>query len=42
MIITTTSQLEGRPVAEYLGVVSAESVQGINLGFGEQWNQKPT
>lgn len=31
MIITTTSQLEGRPVAEYLGVVSAESVQGINF-----------
>jgi uncharacterized protein YbjQ (UPF0145 family) len=28
MIISTTSQLEGRPVAEYLGVVSAESVQG--------------
>jgi uncharacterized protein YbjQ (UPF0145 family) len=31
MIISTTSQLEGRPVAEYLGVVSAESVQGINF-----------
>jgi uncharacterized protein YbjQ (UPF0145 family) len=31
VIISTTSQLEGRPVAEYLGVVSAESVQGINF-----------
>ncbi|WP_161891916.1 YbjQ family protein [Pseudomonas juntendi] len=31
MIISTTSQLEGRPIAEYLGVVSAESVQGINF-----------
>lgn len=31
MIITTTSQLEGRPIAEYLGVVSSESVQGINF-----------
>lgn len=29
MIISTTSQLEGRPIAEYLGVVSSESVQGI-------------
>ena len=31
MIISTTSQLEGRPIAEYLGVVSFESVQGINF-----------
>lgn len=31
MIISTTSQLEGRPIAEYLGVVSSESVQGINF-----------
>ncbi|WP_054913651.1 YbjQ family protein [Pseudomonas sp. NBRC 111127] len=31
MIISTTSQLEGRPIAEYMGVVSAESVQGINF-----------
>ena len=31
MIISTTSQLEGRPIAEYLGVVSSESVQGINV-----------
>ena len=31
MIISTTSQLEGRPIADYLGVVSSESVQGINF-----------
>lgn len=31
MIVTTTSQIEGRPVAQYLGVVSAQSVQGVNF-----------
>lgn len=31
MIISTTSQLDGRPIGEYLGLVSAESVQGINF-----------
>ncbi|MHC6225963.1 YbjQ family protein [Pseudomonas sp. X10] len=31
MIITTTSQLEGQPIASYLGIVSAESVQGVNF-----------
>lgn len=31
MIITTTQHVEGRPVADYLGVVSAQSVQGVNF-----------
>lgn len=31
MIISTTSQLDCRPIGEYLGLVSAESVQGINF-----------
>lgn len=31
MIISTTSQLDGRAIGEYLGLVSAESVQGINF-----------
>ncbi|MBA1192238.1 YbjQ family protein [Pseudomonas entomophila] len=31
MIVTTTHHVEGRPVAAYLGVVSAESVQGVNF-----------
>lgn len=31
MIITTTGTVEGRQIAAYLDVVSAESVQGINV-----------
>ena len=31
MIITTTNRIEGRQITEYLGVVSAESVHGINF-----------
>ncbi|KIU54395.1 MULTISPECIES: YbjQ family protein [Pseudomonas] len=31
MILTTTGTVEGREVAAYLDVVSAESVQGINV-----------
>ena len=31
MIITTTNRIEGRQITEYLGVVSAESVHGINV-----------
>lgn len=31
MIITTTNSIEGRQITEYLGVVSAESVHGINV-----------
>lgn len=30
MIVTTTNIVEGRPVAEYLGVVCAQSVLGVN------------
>ena len=31
MIITTTPQVEGRPVAEYLGIVSGEAIMGANI-----------
>lgn len=31
MIITTTHQIEGRPIRQYLGVVSAESIIGANF-----------
>ena len=31
MIITTTHSIEGRQITEYLWVVSAESVHGINV-----------
>ena len=30
MIVTTTTTVEGRAVAEYLGVVCAQSVLGVN------------
>jgi uncharacterized protein YbjQ (UPF0145 family) len=30
MLITTTPGIEGRPVAEYLGVVTAQGVLGVN------------
>jgi uncharacterized protein YbjQ (UPF0145 family) len=30
MIVTTTNTVEGRPVSEYLGVVCAQSVLGVN------------
>jgi uncharacterized protein YbjQ (UPF0145 family) len=30
MIVTTTNTIEGRPVSEYLGVVCAQSVLGVN------------
>lgn len=30
MIVSTTNTVEGRPVAEYLGVVCAQSVLGVN------------
>jgi uncharacterized protein YbjQ (UPF0145 family) len=30
MIVTTTPGVEGRPVREYLGVVCAQSVLGVN------------
>ena len=31
MIITTTSMIEGRPVAEYLGVIAGEAIMGANI-----------
>lgn len=31
MIITTTDQIEGRPVAEYLGLVTGEAIIGVNI-----------
>ncbi len=32
MILTTTNAIEGRPVSEYLGVVTGESILGANIG----------
>ena len=31
MLITTTTSVEGRPVQEYLGVVTAQSIIGANI-----------
>ena len=31
IITTTTSSIEGRPIAEYLGVVSGEAIIGANI-----------
>lgn len=31
MIVTTTSSVEGRPVSQYLGLVSGEAVMGANI-----------
>ena len=31
MIVSTTPQLEGRRIAEYLGVVSGEAILGANI-----------
>ena len=31
MIITTTPSVEGRPVEEYLGIVSGEAIMGANV-----------
>lgn len=31
MITTTTNNIEGRPVQQYLGVVSAEAIIGANI-----------
>jgi uncharacterized protein YbjQ (UPF0145 family) len=31
MIVTTTPQVENRPVQEYLGVVSGEAILGANI-----------
>jgi len=32
MIVTTTPSIEGRPVIEYKGLVSATAIHGINVG----------
>jgi uncharacterized protein YbjQ (UPF0145 family) len=31
MIVSTTNEIQGRPVAEYLGLVSGESILGANV-----------
>ncbi len=31
MIVTTTPAIEGRPVADYLGIVSGEAIMGANF-----------
>lgn len=31
MLMTTTPTIEGRPIRQYLGVISAEAVMGTNL-----------
>ena len=31
MIVTTTTAVEGKPVQEYLGVVSGEAILGANI-----------
>ena len=31
MIVTTTHHVEGRPVREYLGIISAQSIIGANI-----------
>ena len=35
MLITTTPGIEGRPVTEYLGIVTAQGVLGVNAGLPE-------
>jgi uncharacterized protein YbjQ (UPF0145 family) len=32
MILTTTPSIEGRPIREYLGVVTGEAILGAHLG----------
>ncbi len=31
MLLTTTNNIEGRPIQDYLGVVSAETIIGANI-----------
>jgi uncharacterized protein YbjQ (UPF0145 family) len=31
LMVTTTPSIEGRPVAEYLGVVTGEAIMGANM-----------
>ena len=32
MIVTTTSTVEGRPIAEYKGIVSGTAIHGVHVG----------
>lgn len=32
MIVTTTNTLQGREVADYLGIVTGEAIQGAHIG----------
>jgi uncharacterized protein YbjQ (UPF0145 family) len=32
MILTTSSSVEGRPIREYLGIVSSQAIMGVNIG----------
>lgn len=31
MILTTTNSIEGRPITQYLGVISGEAIVGVNM-----------
>lgn len=31
LMVTTTNAIEGRPVAEYLGIVAGETILGVNV-----------
>ncbi len=31
MLLTTTPQIDGRPIKEYLGIVTGEAIMGANL-----------
>lgn len=32
MIVTTGPSVEGKPIRDYLGVVSAQAIMGVNIG----------
>jgi uncharacterized protein YbjQ (UPF0145 family) len=32
MIVTTSPSVEGKQISEYLGVVSAQAIMGVNIG----------
>ena len=34
MIVSTTTAIDGRPVSEYVGVVTGEAVLGANVSYG--------
>jgi len=31
MLLTTTHQVEGRPITEYMGIVTGEAIMGANI-----------